>query len=225
MSSSDQRRLDKRYFKALAFAAELHDGQRRKGTQIHYLSHLLSVSALVMEHGGSDDESIAALLHDSLEDQGDHYVSRFEGEPKKGRAALKRDLKLWFGEEVLDTVQGCTDDEDHITGVRYSRDGGVEAWRKRKKAYLRRLRSTENPSKIRVSLADKLHNARSILLDSQEQGPKFWNKFNAPYEDQVWYYGGLSRIFSRKGEKFADAGIKRMSRELERVIAGFSNAT
>ncbi|MDK0777613.1 HD domain-containing protein, partial [Clostridium perfringens] len=77
--------LSTKYRKALEFAADLHAEHFRKGTEIHYLSHLLSVSALVMEHGGSEDEAIAGLLHDSIEDQGDDYASRFFGPPARGR--------------------------------------------------------------------------------------------------------------------------------------------
>ena len=222
MPSLGGKRLDPRYIEALDFAARLHDGQMRKGSQVHYLSHLLSVSALVMEHGGSEEEAIAALLHDSVEDMGDTYESGFHGEPKSGRDALKRDVSLRFGNEVLSIVIGCTDDEDHITGVRLPKDGSVETWRNRKQAYLQRLRGTEDVRKIRVSLADKLHNARCILLDYQEEGAAFWKRFTAGREEQIWYYGQLAEVFGTKAEEFSDRGIKRMSRELGKVIEGFS---
>ena len=108
--------LSQKYRQALDFAASLHHGHMRKGSEIDYLSHLLSVSALVMEHGGSEDEAIAGLLHDALEDQSDGYQSRFHGDPTKGREALKGDLDLLFGERVRDIVIACTDDEDYAPG-------------------------------------------------------------------------------------------------------------
>jgi (p)ppGpp synthase/HD superfamily hydrolase len=87
----------------------VHDGHLRKGTQVAYLSHLMSVSALVMENGVNEDEAIAALLHDAIEDRGNAYDSPFLVEPRTGRAALKRDIELQFGTEVLSIVRQCTD--------------------------------------------------------------------------------------------------------------------
>lgn len=103
--------LTSRYKSAMQFAATVHDGHLRKGTQVAYLSHLMSVSALVMENGGNEDEAIAALLHDAIEDRGDVYESPFRMEPRTGRDALKRDIELQFGSDVLSIVRQCTDDE------------------------------------------------------------------------------------------------------------------
>ena len=97
--------LTNRYKSAMQFAATLHDGHLRKGTQVAYLSHLMSVSALVMESGGDEDEAIAALLHDSIEDRGNAYESPFEVQPRAGRDALKRDIELQFGAAVLSIAQ------------------------------------------------------------------------------------------------------------------------
>jgi (p)ppGpp synthase/HD superfamily hydrolase len=106
--------LSDRYKDALLFAARLHDRQTRKGTQVAYLTHLMSVSALVMENGGDEEQGIAALLHDALEDQGKDYASEYFLEPRRGRAALKRDIELKYGARVLAIVIGCTDDEDFV---------------------------------------------------------------------------------------------------------------
>src|SRR5262245_37448178 len=96
--------LTERFDVALLFAAKLHRQQLRKGTQIPYLGHLLAVAALVIEDGGSEDEAIAALLHDSLEDQGSHYPG--------GREALKGYIRDQFGPGVAAIVKACTDDEE-----------------------------------------------------------------------------------------------------------------
>jgi hypothetical protein len=156
--------LSEKYRQSLDFAAGLHHGHMRKGTEIDYLSHLLSVSALVMEHGGSEDEAIAGLLHDALEDQGDGYQSRFHIDPTTGRDALKRDLALLFGTRVRDIVIACTDDEDYAPGHK-SKDKSVEAWRERKERYLAKLRTASDAGILRVSSADKLHNLLSLPDD------------------------------------------------------------
>jgi len=95
--------LTERFDAALLFAATLHRQQPRKGTKIPYLGHLLAVAALVIEDGGSEDEAIAALLHDSLEDQASNYPG--------GREALRVYIRDHFGPGVAAIVDACTDDE------------------------------------------------------------------------------------------------------------------
>jgi len=210
--------LSESYRQALDFAARLHHGHMRKGSEIHYLSHLLSVSALVLEHGGSEEEAIAGLLHDSIEDQGDGYESRFHGEPTTGRGALKRDLSLLFGDRVRQIVVGCTDDEDYPPGHK-ERDRSVRAWRKRKERYLEVLRDSRDTGVLRVSSADKLHNARTILSDLEFMGDALWTRF-APKTpaDHLWYYNSLIEIYEVRAEALSDSGIRRMARELRRVV-------
>jgi (p)ppGpp synthase/HD superfamily hydrolase len=211
--------LSRKYDQALTFAAHLHDGHLRKGTQIAYLSHLLSVSALVMEHGGDEDEAIAGLLHDALEDCGDGYTSNFHGEPATGRDSLKRDLALLFGKRVLNIVVACTDDEDYAPGHK-SKDKSVAAWRERKERYLARLRRTTDAGILRVSSADKLHNARAILGDYQEHGEPFWQRFAPKVKsDHLWYYGTLAGIFDERAAATGDEGNRRLAQEL-RVVVG-----
>jgi (p)ppGpp synthase/HD superfamily hydrolase len=211
--------LTDRYKDAMLFAAGLHDSQMRKGTEVAYLSHLLAVSSLVIENGGSEDEAIAALLHDAIEDQGDDYESEYLAEPRNGRVALRRDLKLRYGARVLEVVRACTDDEDFKKPPK-GKMGTTRQWKARKTAYLGRLRRKQDVGLLRVSCADKLHNARSILIDYEEQGQRLWKLFRAQTkENQLWYYGSLARIYEKKVAASGDRGLTRLSKELSLVVA------
>jgi (p)ppGpp synthase/HD superfamily hydrolase len=166
--------LTKRFEDALAYATRLHARQRRKGTDIPYVSHLLAVSSLVMEAGGNEDEAIAALLHDGPEDQG-------------GLVTLKA-IRDRFGMEVGRIVAACSDTFEEQK----------PAWKQRKQAYLDHLLDAA-PSVRLVSCADKLHNARAILADYRRQGESLWGRFNAGRDDILWYDAELARIFSEHG--------------------------
>lgn len=161
---------------ALAYAVELHGQQARKGTAIPYLTHILAVSSLVLEDGGSEGEAIAALLHDGPEDCG--------GEP------ILAEIRRQFGDEVAEIVRGLS---DSMTAVGEKK----QEWRKRKKAYLARLSREPRPV-LRVSLADKLHNARSIAVDHVNLGDEIWKRFNAGRDDQAWYFKRLLAIYERR---------------------------
>jgi len=172
--------LTDRFFNALRYAAELHDSQKRKGTEIPYFAHLMSVCSLVLEHGGNEDEAIGALLHDSVEDQ---------GATNGGAEALRREIEKRFGSEVRAIVDGCTD-ADTIP---------KPPWRERKEQYLAHIAGAP-PSVQIVSCADKLHNARSILLDYREHGSDLWDRFNvSDPEAHLWYYRGLVEAFRASG--------------------------
>ena len=158
--------LGERFIQAVAYAVELHGGQARKATPIPYVTHLLAVCSLVLEDGGTEDEAIAALLHDGPEDQG-------------GQAVLDQ-IGRRFGPEVAAMVDGLSD----------TLEDPKPPWRDRKATYLARL-SEEPPSVLRVSLADKLHNLRSIAAD----GESVWDRFNAPKPDQARYFGDLLAVF------------------------------
>lgn len=157
--------LTTRFEEALIFATHLHVSQVRKGTEIPYVAHLLSVASLVITHGGNEDEAIAALLHDSIEDQG-------------ATTAL---LAARFGKAVADIVEACTDTD--VTPK--------PPWRQRKEKYLPHL-AAASPSVKLVAAADKLDNLRAILADYRMLGPALWSRFNAGYEDQVWYFRGCA---------------------------------
>ena len=155
--------LSSRFEEALIFAAQLHSKQTRKGTTIPYVAHLLAVSSLVITHGGDEDEAIAGLLHDAVEDQG-------------GKATLDI-IRTRFGNRVADIVDGCTDTD--VTPK--------PPWRVRKEHYLMHLQSA-SPSVKLVAAADKLDNARAIIADYRTHGVAIWTRFNAGPEDQRWFY-------------------------------------
>jgi len=160
----------KRFEKALNLTTQLHAEQTRKNSTVPYLAHLLSVSALVIEDGGDENEAIAALLHDAVEDQ--------------GGLSILEEIRAIFGDSVADIVLGCT---DAVTKTK-------PAWRARKEAYLRHL-ETAPDTVIRVSLADKLHNARSILVDLRYGNDDIWQSFNGGKDGTLWYYHSLAEIF------------------------------
>lgn len=183
---------------ALSYAAWLHNGQVRKGSNTPYISHLLAVAALVIEDGGDEEEAIAALLHDALEDQ-----------PELTSAA---EIQKRFGRRVRELVEGCTD-----TPAGWA--GGVKpAWRERKEAYLAHLRTS--PSNLRISLADKLHNAGCILRDMEQVGDAVWERFAGGKDGTLWYYAELASAFRVAGCS------GHMMNELERIVdyLGFLNA-
>lgn len=163
--------LTARYDEALAYASELHRNQVRKGTDIPYLSHLLSVSALVMEHGGSEDQAIAALLHDAAEDQG-------------GRDTLET-IRTRFGDDVARMVAECTD----------SWTKPKPPWRERKEAYLESL-PRKHPDSLLIALADKTHNSRTIRANYRTIGDAVWDRFKGGREGTLWYYRSLADFFA-----------------------------
>jgi len=168
--------LTGRFAEAAQFAIELHRQQTRKATSIPYVTHLLAVCSLVLEDGGTEDEAIAALLHDGPEDQG-------------GPAVLE-EIRRRFGDAVATIVAGLSDAMPPPGEAK-------PPWRDRKEAYLRQLASAP-ASVLRVSLADKLHNARSILVDVGVAGEGVWDRFNAGQADQEWYYRQLLATFQRR---------------------------
>jgi (p)ppGpp synthase/HD superfamily hydrolase len=166
--------LSPRFDQAVTEARRLHGGQRRKGTDIPYVAHLLSVAAIVLEDGGSEDEAIAALLHDVIEDV-----------PREGTEQHIREL---FGDRVAHIVRACSD----------ATTRPKPPWLERKQAYLAHL-ETADEDVLRVSLADKLHNARAIVYDLRTIGDDVWTRFNAANaDDQLWYYRSLADVFARR---------------------------
>jgi hypothetical protein len=162
--------LTDRFDAALTFARERHGTQIRKGTEITYVAHLLAVAALVLEDGGDEDAAIAGLLHDVAEDAG-------------GEAVLV-EIEGRFGEEVRRIVAACSD----------TFEDPKPDWRIRKRRYLAHLRDADD-AVLRVSLADKLHNARSIVSDVRVEGDALWSRFNTGRAaDQLWYYRTLADI-------------------------------
>ena len=185
---------------ALGFATRLHARQVRKETDIPYISHLISVAGIVLEHGGSRDQAIAALLHDSLEDQAESYPG--------GANALRKEISGRFGAAVLEVVEGCTD----ATVI------PKPPWRTRKEAYLQHLATAKDSIRL-VSCADKLHNARAILNDLRIAGNALWSRFTGGKEGSLWYYRSLADEFLRRGPDGLAAELNRTVEEMERLAA------
>ena len=177
---------------AFAYAAAKHAGQRRKGTTIPYVAHLMGVSSIALEFGADTDEAMAALLHDAPEDQG-------------GRPVLD-EIRARFGSRVGDIVEGCTD----------SFEDPKPAWRLRKERYIAHL-AGGSASILLVSAADKLHNARAILADYRAQGEALWPRFNGGREGTLWYYRALVEAFRRRGASPIVAELDRVVTDLERL--------
>ena len=172
--------LTDRFDRALLYATHVHGGQVRKGSSTPYVAHLLAVAATVLEYGGDEDLAIAALLHDSVEDQG-------------GKARLE-DVRNRFGERVARIVEACSDSlANTAKGERKAH------WRERKDAYIAHL-GTADEDILRVSLADKVHNARAILRDLRKPdvGEKVWTYFSQPKEKTLWYYRNLADQFRKR---------------------------
>jgi (p)ppGpp synthase/HD superfamily hydrolase len=169
--------LTDRFDRALIYARAVHNGQVRKGTKTPYVSHLLMVTGLVLEHGGSEDEAIGALLHDAAEDQG-------------GEARLT-DIKARFGRAVRDIVAACSD----------TFESPKPSWLARKIDYVSRVEKEESASAILVSAADKLANASAILSDCRDCGDALWTRFNADAgkDGTIGYYRGLVNAYQATG--------------------------
>jgi 5'-deoxynucleotidase YfbR-like HD superfamily hydrolase len=178
--------------RALELMLDLHGDQRRKAGDIPYASHLLAVTAIVLEDGGSEDEAVAALLHDALEDAG-------------GDAALARMREAGISERAIALVQACTETADRTT----------TPWRERKQGYLRAL-DHHDTAALRVALADKLHNARSLLADLRENGPDVWTRFTTGDPiDQLWWYRELA-------DAFLDLHPGPLAEELDRTVSAIA---
>ena len=191
--------LTERFDNALQFAHGVHRSQPRKDTTIPYVSHLLSVAGLVLESGGDEDLAIAALLHDAVEDAED-----MSGEEMSDRIRAK------FGDRVADIVDGCSD-------AKSSPGGSKPPWRSRKEAYLEHLRSAPHDV-LRVSIADKVHNARSIATDQDRFGEELWKRFSSTSEESRWYYTSLRDIYK---ERISDSYlIKELDIAIARIWPG-----
>jgi (p)ppGpp synthase/HD superfamily hydrolase len=187
--------LSERFFAGLDYAARLHAAQTRKGTGVPYVSHLLAVSSLVLEHGGDEDEAIAALLHDAVEDQ--------------GGAATAAEIRRRFGDRVADIVEGCSDTD--VTPK--------PPWRPRKEAHLAHLRQAP-PSVLLVAAADKLHNARSILVEYRTAGDAVWQRFKGGRDGTLWYFTSVVDVLKGRTEVTLLAELERVVADLEGIASG-----
>lgn len=191
-------RLGPRFNEAFLFAAEKHASQTRKKTDVPYISHLMSVAALVLEAGGGEDEAIAALLHDVVEDCGGHPVLE--------------EIKQRFGDQVAKIVDGCTD----------AYTIPKPPWKQRKLDYLDVLRRSGDDVRL-VSAADKLHNVRTILADYRKEGDSVWERFSGRRDGTLWYYRAVLDVLRQgKPNRLVDE-LQRVVTELE-TLATKGNA-
>ncbi|MBD2775408.1 HD domain-containing protein [Iningainema tapete] len=182
-------KLTERFEAALIYATRLHANQTRKVGGVPYISHLMSVAALVLEAGGSEDEAIAALLHDAVEDQ--------------GGKATREEIHRQFGDVVVAIVDGCTE-----TDIQPK-----PPWLERKTHYLKQLRHASRQVRL-VSLADKLHNARSVLAEWQQQGDAIWSQFNGGKEKTLWFYQSLVQVYQETGSDWLTEEFARVVSQL-----------
>lgn len=190
-------KLSDRFTDAFIYASQLHANQTRKGRGVPYIAHLLGVASIALEHGANEDEAIAALLHDAIEDQ--------------GGAATRAEIRRRFGDTVTAIVDGCTDTD--ITPK--------PPWRQRKEAYIAHI-SNASPSVRLVSSADKLYNARSILNDYRLLGDALWERFRGGKQGTLWYYRALVEAFRAVESTPLVDELERVVSELEQLVSAAS---
>jgi (p)ppGpp synthase/HD superfamily hydrolase len=194
-ATTDTPRLTSRFDSALTYAAELHRNQTRKGGDVPYLGHLLSVASLVIEAGGSETQAIAALLHDAAEDQG-------------GESTLA-EIRERFGDEVSSIVTECSD----------TFETPKPPWRERKQRYIDHLAHASDDA-VLVSLADKLDNARAILRDYRVVGEDLWQRFSVhDPQRHLWYYASLLKVFRERNRTWLVGELERVLETLTGLVA------
>jgi (p)ppGpp synthase/HD superfamily hydrolase len=186
--------LSSRFEEGLTYAARLHASQLRKGGSIPYVAHLLGVASIALQHGANEDEAIAALLHDAIEDQ--------------GGAATREEIRRRFGDKVVEIVDGCTDADTFPK----------PPWKRRKEAYVAHIRNA--PASVRlVSACDKLQNARAILADYRVLGDSLWRRFSGGKDGTLWYYRALVQVFREAGTSPLVEELDRVVSEIERLVS------
>jgi (p)ppGpp synthase/HD superfamily hydrolase len=202
MDKSEQPRqttqLTSRFDDAVTFARFIHIAQSNKGTTIPYLAHVMGVASIVLEMEGTEDEAIAALLHDTIEDG--------------GGVAIEIAIRAQFGDEVARIVRACTDTEEKPK----------PPWRKRKQDYLDSI-PHKQPDELMVSLADKVHNSRRVLDDYRAIGDEIWPRFKEGRDGQLWYYDALVAAFEARANDLCPAAARRVE-ELSRTVAELKGA-
>lgn len=181
--------LTQRYVRAFDYAMQAHALQTRKGTAVPYLAHLVGVSSLVLDYGGDEDQAIAGLLHDVVEDHGQHHLTQ---------------IRDRFGHHVAQIVLDCTDGTQEEKNAALSAEEKRANWELRKQRYLAHLNEVSETSLL-VSACDKLHNARAILTDlrSPLTGEHVFDRFTAGKAGTLWYYTRLSEVFAARGSPVA----------------------
>ncbi len=189
--------LTQRFTSAVDYVRIAHAAQFRKETKIPYMYHLLAVSSLVLEYGGNEDQAIAGLLHDVIEDCGE---------------AHREIVRMTWGDTVAAIVEACTDGTAERKADQQTPEAKLHDWRQRKLKYLEHLKSSDDATLL-VSACDKLHNARAIVIDLErpEPGSTVFDRFTAGKDGTLRYYHSLSLLFAQRDVKPA--------RELEATVA------
>ena len=181
-----------RFRRAITAALNFHREQTRKGGTVPYIAHVLAVTSIVQECGGTEDDAIAALLHDAVDNGGgwDAY----------------EDISRKFSVKVADIVLNCTD----------TMEFPKPPWRERKDAFLSGLPNVSDSARL-VIAADKLHNARCLLADLRSQGDEVWERFSGGKEGTLWYYRAVAETLKKAGPHLLAAELGRVVGELEQV--------
>lgn len=188
-------KLSSRFEDALVYATRLHASQVRKGSGVPYTTHLLGTVSIALEYGADEDQAIAALLHDAVEDQG-------------GAPRLEK-IRERFGERVAQIVAGCTD----------AWSIPKPPWRERKEAHLSSLREADEDVLL-VSCADKLHNARSLLRNYLQVGDGLWTLFRGGKEGTLWYYRSMVDLLKENEPQPIVDELERVVLEIEDLVSG-----
>jgi (p)ppGpp synthase/HD superfamily hydrolase len=198
--------IETRLSQAFAFAEELHKSQTRKvgpdeepHLAVSYLTHLVEVMSLTIQGFGDEDQQIAALLHDAVEDH-----------PECGEKQRTEDvIRELFGERVSHLVDLCTDARPAVAGE------AKAPWFDRKREHISHLREEgyKDPTVLLVPLADKLSNGQAIVNDVLLHGDVVWDRFNAKPHQTKWYYTSMLSVFQ---ELIPDNPLVP---RLERVVA------
>lgn len=197
--------LTDRFARAVDYARIAHAAQVRKGTEVPYITHLLAVASLVIESGGNEDQAIAGLLHDTIEDCG------------QAHAAI---IRAQFGDAVADIVEACTDGTAESKSSLVDAEARRRDWMQRKQAYLAHLEHAPD-AVLLVSACDKLHNAQAVLRDMQDPavGMAVFDRFKGEVEGTLWYYRALVEIFAVRESPVA-AELEGVVRRMETVAGG-----
>ncbi len=185
--------LSRQFDEAVAYAIDKHRDQERKGSGVSYVSHIFGVASIALEMECTEEEAIAALLHDVIEDG--------------GGAAAEAEIRERFGGEVAEMVRANSDTDIEPK----------PPWRQRKVDYIEGI-ATKPIGAVRVSIADKLHNARAILLDHRTIGDELWSRFSAGPEDVAWYYRSLVSAFDARRDELDRPAVAALD-ELDRTVS------
>lgn len=160
---------------AIQVALDAHKSQMRKGSSIPYIVHPMEVAIILAENGADQDVIVAGILHDTIEDT----------------EISKEDIVRMFGIHIAELVAGASESNRDIPGI---------TWDERKQHTIEYLKTADKKVRM-IACADKLSNMRSINKDFNDIGDRLWQRFNAGYDKQKWYYTSLVESFKALAEE------------------------